>query len=543
MTWRAQLVLGIAVTVTALAAALAPPLGGAESALAQTTTSTTTSTTAATCADYVNGEGGSFFEPVVTKLIQDDTSDLTPVCASYTNVKLDDGIGDFVGTAPGQFQNQFAVSERPLTSAEAATAKADGRGFAYIPIAATPVSIVTLVPTLAWASSNALSITPSGFCNGIPLSVTDLGDLFGLDSSDPLNNWNDPRIQCTASGGQTETIPVSRWANGDPTMENEVVYDILDSTQGSKASFDAALQSPANGDYGPATSSDTPSETWPYSKNAIPGGDQPFIGKLLDVNADTNAPDPTAGFWQLGAIAPVSSVWIGSPLGVPWDLPTAAIQNAANAYVAPSEAAAAAAEKDATLASTSDPTTDNLVTFDASSTDTAAYNDLLMLQDYLVVPTNGLPADQAVALAQFIRFVLGTTGQKDIESFGAAPATAAMVTAGLKVAGEVDAEGLRGSTSSTTTTTTATSSSSSGTGSAGSSSSGAGSSSGSTGSSGSGPSTGATGSSGSGDGGSSSGSSLAFTGSNPSLLLILGVVLVTVSEPCRRFLRRRRVFR
>ena len=62
---------------------------------------------------------------------------------------------------------------------------------------------------------------------------------------------------------------------------------------------------------------------------------------------------------------PVASVWTGDPLGVPWNLPTAAVQNAQGAYVAPSTAAAAAAEADATLASTSDPTTNNLVTFNA----------------------------------------------------------------------------------------------------------------------------------------------------------------------------------
>ena len=42
------------------------------------------------------------------------------------------------------------------------------------------------------------------------------------------------------------------------------------------------------------------------------------------------------------------------------------------------------------------------------------------------MPTNGLPADKALALAQFIRFAVGGTGQADITSLGAAPATPAM---------------------------------------------------------------------------------------------------------------------
>ena len=69
--------------------------------------------------------------------------------------------------------------------------------------------------------------------------------------------------------------------------------------------------------------------------------------------------------------------------------------------------------------------------FNASTTDAAAYNSYLMEESYLVVPTNGLSAAKAKALAQFIRYVLGPEGQQDIENFGAAPATAAMVAAGL----------------------------------------------------------------------------------------------------------------
>ena len=42
---------------------------------------------------------------------------------------------------------------------------------------------------------------------------------------------------------------------------------------------------------------------------------------------------------------PVASDWTGDPLGVSWNLPTAAVQNAAGDYVAPSAGAAQAAEK------------------------------------------------------------------------------------------------------------------------------------------------------------------------------------------------------
>ena len=151
-------------------------------------------------------------------------------------------------------------------------------------------------------------------------------------------------------------------------------------------------------------------------------------------------------------------MWTGAPLGVPWNIPTAAIQNAAGQFVAPSTAAAAAAaEADATLAATSDPTTNNLVTFNAEPTDAAAYNNYLMEESYLVVPTNGLAGRQGDGAGP-VRSgsCSGPRASTDIEHFGAAPATAAMVTAGLKVAAELDAEAAAAPTTTRRVTTTTT---------------------------------------------------------------------------------------
>jgi uncharacterized membrane protein YgcG len=311
--------------------------------------------------------------------------------------------------------------------------------------------------------------------------------------------------------------------------------NLLDSTPTSKQLLDAGL---ADSTLSPAPGvTDTPSENWPYTQNKVPDGDEALIGKLLNVNPETNQPDTEAANWSLGAIAPISAVWTGAPLGVAWDLPSAAIQNAQGSFVPPTEAAAAAAEADATLASTSDPTTNNLVTFNASTTDASAYNNYLMVEDYLVVPTNGLPADKATKLAQFVRYALGTAGQQVISSFGVAPATPAMVTAGLKVAADLDTEALGGSSTSTSTTTTTTAASTTSTTTAS-----------STGIS-TGTSTGASSSAGSqsdGSGGSSSssggsGPTLAFTGGNPLPLLGIGLVMVVAAVPFRRAFRRRRL--
>jgi ABC-type phosphate transport system substrate-binding protein len=487
------------------------------------------------------GEGGSAFYPVIQALLLGDQSGLAPLFPSYSNVTLNDSIADFVGSAPGDFATDFALSERTLTTTETNLAEANGRTFAYVPFAATPVAIVTLVPTFA-AGENTVTASPSDFCDDMPLTVADLGQIFGFDASNPLQFWGgaldatDPNgnpYSCGPNGGATSEPAVSVWANADPTMENESIMALLDSDPTAKSYFDAGLEKAFNATppYG-LTTSDTPSESWPYAQNQIIGGDEPLIGKLLNIDTHTNAPDTAAAEWQLGSVIPMSSVWTGAPLGVNWDLPTAAIQNAQGGFVAPSAASAGAAEGDATLASTSDPTTNNVVTFTANPNDAAAYNNYLMMEEYLVVPTNTLPADKATKLAQFIRFILGTTGQKIITSYGAAPATSAMVTAGLKVAAQLTDLGLSDAAGTTTTTTTAnsTTSTTSATSSTAATASQTGSSTTATDDASSG--TGNTGS-------DAGGSTLALTGSNPLPLVGAGAFLVGVAVFGRRRLFRR----
>jgi len=521
-------------TALATLMAVAATLGGSVVLSAASTPGAGAATTAGT----VVGEGGSFLEPVTSRLLKDDGSALAPDYGAYTNVTLDKGIADFVGTGSGQFDADYVVSERSLTSTEASTAKTDGRSFAYVPFAATGVAVVTTVPNDTFLGT--LSINPSEFCPHIPLSLSDLGEIFGFDSSDPLKFWNDSRLQCSTPGTTPYSVGVDTWANLDPTMENYALMALLDSDPTSKALFDAGL-STGNGNNGNdiLSRNDTPSESWPYAGYGhVTGGDQPLIGKLIGINPLTNAPSTQAGLWNLGVAMPVSSVWTGAPLGVAWNLPTAAIVNAAGQDVAPSSAAAAAAEADASLASTNDPDTNNLVTFNADASDPAAYNNYLMEESYLVVPTNGLPADKALALAQFIRFVLGSTGQADITTLGAAPATAPMVTAGLKVAQQLDAEAATSTSSTATTTTTTTTSTTTTTASTTTTTAATGSTTTTTTAASSSGSSSTGSSSSSGSSGSSSG--LAYTGANVVPLTILGAFLVVAGELSRRALRRRR---
>ena len=316
---------------------------------------------------------------------------------------------------------------------------------------------MTLVPN---GSFSGQSISPSQYCSGMQLSLAQLDGIYG---SPQYSGWGDSHLSCSGAPGTAAADPLSfgLWANADPTMENSALMSLLDSTTASKTAFGAELTTAHTNDQ--ATTTDpTPSEQWPFSGSTIPSGDQVTLTKLLGVDQQTELPTTNTTMIKLGAIMPIANDWMGAPLGEQWNLPTAAVQNAATTptYVQPSAASAEAAEGDATLASTKDPMTNNLVTFNASTTDQAAYNNLLMLESYLVVPTNGLPADKATALAQFIRFIVGGTGQADIASLGAAPATKAMVAADLVVAQQLNAEAATAasstssSTSSTTTSTT-----------------------------------------------------------------------------------------
>jgi hypothetical protein len=478
------------------------------------------------------GEGGSFLTPVTELLLKVDTG-LAPLNPQYDDSNLDNAIGDFVGTAPGSFDTDFVVSERPLTSTEAATAQSNGRTFAYVPFAATPVAVATLAlcdPTgLLGSSTTAL-------CQNIPLTTEDVALLFTDNLTNPLVSpnqglptqllgWGDTRLH-QANGTPIPAAPVYQASTLEPSAENTALMAYIDSDPTAKELFDNALNNPASDAL---TKSDTPSETWPFhGLHAYVGGDAGLIEKELNVNAETNTPSELTFWGGLGGnggtgpddVFPLSSVWAGSPQGTPWNIPTAAIQNAADDFVTPSEAAAAAAESHATV----DPTT-NLVTFNADASDAAAYNNYLMVESYLVVPTSGLPAEKAQKLAQLIRFMTGPVAASDEATVGSAPPTATMVAADLKVATELDDESAAatGSTSTTSpsgsSTTTTTSSTTSTTVAAASTSP-----SGST-----------------GTGNSGSGTGLAATGASDIVpALVVGAALVALGVLGRRRLRRLR---
>jgi ABC-type phosphate transport system substrate-binding protein len=463
------------------------------------------------------GEGGSFLTPVTNLLLNTDKG-LTPLNPQYSDTNLDDAIANFAGTGPGQFDADFVVSERPLTSAEAATAAADGRSFAYVPFAATPVTLaVFAICTPTDLANNTL--TPATFCNNMPLSPAMVGEIVthGLTTGTTVptvTGWSDRSL--TQANGQPITDPngIGHAADLAPSAENSALMALLDSDPSAKQDLDNALANPVNT---PRTTSDAPNEFWPFPlEHSYPGGDEALLGHELTIESTTDAPS-FLDTW--GALSPseggahdafpLSAVWAGAPEGTPWNVPTAAIDNADNKPVPPTEQAANAAQTGSGI--TLDPST-NLVTFNPQPTNATAYNNYLMVESYLVVPTSGLASAQATKLAQFIRYVLGPTGQSDIAVLGAASAMPAEVTAGLKVASELDAEA--SSTQSGGTGVTATT--------------GPGTSSGQSGNTGD-PSTDA----------ASSAPALASTGADSLPIVLLGATVVALAGVGRWRLRRR----
>jgi hypothetical protein len=413
------------------------------------------------------GEGGSFLTPVTDVLLKAD-SGLAPLNPQYDDANLDNAIGDFVGNGPGSFDADFVVSERPLTSTEASTAQANGRTFAYVPFAATPVAIATMA---LCDPAELLGNSASALCQDIPLTTEDVALLFteNLTSSlvtpnqglpTQLLSWGDTRLH-QANGNPMPDYGIYQASTLEPSAENTALMAYLDSDPTAKELFDNALNNPASDAL---TTSDTPSENWPFhGLHAYVGGDAGLIEKELNINAETNAPSQLSFWGGLGGnggtgpddVFPLSAVWAGAPQGTPWNIPTGAIENAASQFVLPTEAAAAASETNATM----DPTT-NLVTFNANASDSTAYNNYLMVESYLVVPTSGLTAPKAEKLAQYIRFIVGPVAESDEETLGSAPPTTAMVAADLKVATELDNESVTDSSNSTSTSTTTPSGSS-----------------------------------------------------------------------------------
>jgi ABC-type phosphate transport system substrate-binding protein len=393
-------------------------------------------------------------------LLQNDAgavSAIAPFVPSFFDAGVDQAQQDFAKATI-----DYSVTEAPLTSTEAGTAAQHGRSFAYVPFAASAATIAAVVEC-----GQGNSVTPATWCTtgNLELTVPQLAQIFTdlspLEQPPPngggIGTWNDAQLLTLnpgLSGVSAQSHNITAIENVQPSACNTALESLFVNNPTAKAIWDAYLK------FFEGNTDDTPTDLWPHTSTAGTS-DQLIAQTLIKVNSQVTPPvpdtDPTK--WGQGDIAPLPVDWIGPPLNIP----AIAIQNAQGAFVAPTVASTSAALGDATM----DPTT-NLVTFNANPTDAAAYP--MPVMSYLVVPTSGLDPAKATALAAFIKFVLGSAGQADVESMGAAGVTPAMVTAGLKVAAQVAAQATTTTTTSTTTprsTSTTVAPTSSGQGSAG----------------------------------------------------------------------------
>jgi ABC-type phosphate transport system substrate-binding protein len=465
----------------------------------------------------LQASGASTSSPIVTKLMTDDEQGLGTLQGHYFIDDPETTLCDFAEASV-----DFSVAEFPLHStalppvpgsqdasstpvSESAAAAANGRPtYAYVPLAAVPVAIGAVA-----LCDQSTTYSSTSVCHNLQVSMVQLTDML----TGSITEWNDPALD-KIQGGKNGITPFNDQVFprfiAEPSADTYALSQAIIGQSASKAVWDQYLSGSRLTDTGPV-------EEWPSGNGAVHNGDQGLIDALLFIRPGTNPPVPPNNpqLWgQSGNIAAIPVDWLTPPFTV---IEKMAIQNAAGSYVLPSSASAAAALADATV-----DTSTNLVTFQPSTTDTAAYP--IMTMSYLLVPLSGLSSAKATALSNLINFAYSTDGQKDITALGAAPPTAAMMSTGKAVAAEVASEssssgagssGSSGSSGSTTATTAA-----------GATAAGSGSSDGSSG--GSSPATASGG----------SGPSLAFTGFTP-LPLFTGIVLVVAAVVARRVLRRR----
>ncbi len=449
----------------------------------------------AASATTLHGEGGSFAEPVVNALEADKGLNIFPLSIDYFDANVDVGRSDFVaGTA------DFAVSEFPLTTAQAAAAKAAGRSFAYVPIAANALALGAVVECeadIVWKATT--------MCPNLRLSAEDVAKVFTNGVTQwtglPTIGGSGP-ISPALGNGVTQVNPI------DPSANNYGLAQYIGSTPAAKALWDAWLTVEG-------VTNLAPTETWP-AHQGLSGGDLTLANALVPIDPATNAPRVNPQTWGVGDAGAIPADWLGTPRNIP----TIALQNAAGAFVPPTLAATQAAVNDASMDTATD-----LVTFPQNAADAAAYPQVMM--SYLIVPTTGLSQAKAHALAAFIQLALSSQGQADITGLGAAAPSQQMIQAGETVANTVYAEGTSTSTSSTTTSSTSTTTAATISTSLPASGSGAG-----TSPSGSGGSSSST-------AGSGSSPSLAFTGANLWPLVVVGAFLAVAAGAVRRRLRRR----
>lgn len=359
---------------------------------------------AAAAAVPLVGGGESWEKLLIDKLQTDGESAIAPFVPEYNGVgSVPARQAVIAGTA------DYAVSEVPPTADEQAQAKAKGRDLAVIPYVAGGM-----------AFPFRIGLTNGTDLGSLQLTVPTLAKLF----TSTIREWRDPQI-AVDNGAPVQTPP-------NPPLNIVVRRDSNSSTAALIALFlsDAEARTTWNAyaaQFGIAP--DTLIESYVDTKDSqqptITGGCAEVVRTVARLDPVTRQPDPSFPAESLGYC---SSSWT---LSIP-SLRNVSVKNSAGQFVQPTSAAIAKQFVGATI----DPAT-NVVKLPYGVTDPGAYP--VPVVSYLVVPVKGLAADKAKALASFVRFTLTSDiAKQDAVDLGFAPANADWVTAGLKVATQLE---------------------------------------------------------------------------------------------------------
>ncbi len=137
----------------------------------------------------------------------------------------------------------------------------------------------------------------------------------------------------------------------------------------------------------------------------------------------TNAPSTLAArAGRSGQRSPSRPSGPGAPLGAPWNLPTAAI-TMPRAASSPRRRPVQQRRRPSTTGGDLDPTTDNLVTFNARTIRCCRLQQLLMAESYLVVPDQRASGGQGQGVGGRSSASSSAPPGARHQDFGRAPAT------------------------------------------------------------------------------------------------------------------------
>jgi phosphate transport system substrate-binding protein len=363
----------------------------------------------ARAAQSLNGEGESWPQPAVQRLLIDGGSTTTPFQPQYVDVGEATGKSDVAtGTA------DFAVASKPLSSADTAAATHAGRTIKYVPYAAGAVAFVV-----------ALDVDNdhgAGRIAHINLTVPTLAKIFAHQ----IVQWNDPEILAENPNepnlnflSQPSIFTVPRL---DSSSSTAAVISLFLSDPAAKTiwnNYAKVLGAPQN----------TPLDQWPNDPNfqtkSVTSGSKGVIDTILQLNPATGQRLPSAASHHIGYLAPAWATKFGAPM-------VTLLSDDGSTKIDPTAQAVGKALAKGVF----DPKT-NLVTVPFGVTADGAYPATLI--SYFAVPVKGLRADKAKALSKLLTFSLGSKGQSDVVAAGYVGVTSAMKQGGLAVASAMNA--------------------------------------------------------------------------------------------------------